>query len=1101
MARLALTLLGGFQARLASGPPLALPTKKIQALLAYLALPAGREHARDKLAALLWGELSQGHARNSLRQALFALRQAVAPVRPACLRVEGATIALTPDAVDVDAATFERLVGERTPEALAQAVELYRGDLLDGITLQEPPFEEWLMGERERLRELAVEALAGLLAFQRAAWAADAALQTGLRLIALDPLQESVHRTLMRLYAQLGRRATALRQYQICVGVLRRELGVEPEADTRRLYEEILQRRRPREPDGGTAHDLGAPAALPPPPVIGAIQAPLIGRAHEMTRLRELLTQARLGRGRLAAVIGEAGVGKTRLAAEIAAEACGEGARVFVGRCYESDQILPFGPWVDAFRGAELTKDAALLAGLHPAWRIELARLLPEVDTTGLPARRGSDLHLFEGVAQVIEQLTARQPLLFILEDLHWADEMSLRLLQFINRRIAAWRALLLTTVRDEELADAPRTGRTFLRLSGEPHTVVVPLAPLSRSETLSLIQSLTRIDRDAAEMACREKQVWAASEGNPFIAVETLRALQEGAVLQDSSMPLSQRVRDLVADRLERLSERARQLAAVAAVIGRRFDFALLQAASRIDEAAAGVEELVRRRILHGEGERFDFTHDRIRAIALTQLLLPQRRLLHLRIAEAMETLWADRLEPHYLALGIHYREAEVWVKAVAYLRLAGLAAVTSSAYREAAASFAAALAVLEHLPQDREWTQMALDLHLHMREALNALGEIEAMVKHLRHAEALARDLGDQRRLSDSLCNSTKYLIQVGDHRRALESANRALALGETIGDFGVLVVANNYLAQSTWALGDVVQAKRLYSRFVDRFEAAHLHDRFGMTGQPAVLYQICLGACQAELGEFREAVDRGERGLKLAQEIDRPFTLSNAYLWLGRIYVLQGTLPRAVCLLERSLDIAQKRQLGGWAHYAPGAALGHALALSGRVADALRLLKGAEEDAMAARTCGRLSLFVTWLGEAHLLGGQFDDAAGAARRALALASRHQERGHEAWAYRLLGEVAANREPPDPADAEHGYREALDLAAQLGMRPLAAHCHVGLGKLYRRTGQRQEAHEYLSTAMTMYREMDMRFWLEKAETEIGWGRSAHETQAGGLA
>ena len=134
-------------------------------------------------------------------------------------------------------------MGEGTPEALEQAVELYRGDLLEGLTLQEPPFEEWLMAERERLRELALEALAGLLAAQRAAGAVEGALQTGLRLIALDPLQEPVHRTLMRLYAQLGRRGSALRQYQLCVGVLQRELGVEPEEETKELYQEILRRR------------------------------------------------------------------------------------------------------------------------------------------------------------------------------------------------------------------------------------------------------------------------------------------------------------------------------------------------------------------------------------------------------------------------------------------------------------------------------------------------------------------------------------------------------------------------------------------------------------------------------------------------------------------------------------------------------------------------------------------------------------------------------------------------------------------------------------------------------------------------------------------
>jgi DNA-binding SARP family transcriptional activator len=1098
MARLTLTLFGGFQVRLGAGPFLTLPTKKVQALLAYLALPPGRPHARDKLAAMLWGELSQGHARNSLRQALFALRQAMAPVRPAGLGVEGATITLHAEAVDVDAMRFEQLVSARTPEALAQAVELYRGDLLDGLSLQEPPFEEWLMGERERLRELAIEAHAALLAAQRTAGAVEAALQTGLRLIALDPLQEPVHRTLMRLYGQLGRRAAALRQYQVCVSMLRRELGVEPEADTRRLYQDILRQRPPRGPDDGTTPHGRTPAALPPPPVIGATQTPLVDRGHEMTQLRELLAQARQGHGQVAAVVGEAGIGKTRLLAEIAAEAFAGGARLLVGRCYESDQILPFGPWVDAFRGAALINDTGLLADLHPAWRVELTRLLPELDTTGLPALSGSDLRLFESVTQLVEQLSARQPLLLILEDLHWADAMSLRLLQFVSRRIASWRALLLTTARDEDLAESPAAQRAMLKLSGESHTVEVPLAPLSRSETLSLIQSLTRIGPDAAAIACLEKQVWAVSEGNPFVAVETMRALQEGTVIQDSPMPLSQRVTDLVTGRLERLSGPSRHLAAVAAVIGRQFDFALLQMAARIDEAAtaAGVEELVRRRVLHGVGERFDFTHDRIRAVAQSQLLLPQRRMLHRRTAEAMEALWADRLEPHYLALGIHYREAEVWAKAVEYLRRAGLSSVSRSAYREAAASFEAALAALEHLPDDRERTQVAIDLHLHMREALNPLGQIEAILEQLHRAEALARDLGDQRRLADALCHSTKHLIEVGDHRRALELANRALALAEAIGDFGVLVVANNYLAQSTRALGDAVQAKRLFSRFVDSFEVEHVRDRFGMTGYPAIAYPILLGACHAELGEFPEAIDRGEQGLGLAQEIDQPFMLVIACLWLGRVYLLKGALPRAVCLLERGLDIARNRRLGGWGHYAPAATLGYALALSGRIADSLPLLKGAEEYATAARTFGRLSLFVAWLGEAHLLGGQLDDAVGAARRALALARRHQERGHEAWALRLLGEIAAHRNPPDAWDAEQCYREALDLAGLLGMRPLLAHCHLGLGTLYRHTDKREQAIEHLTTATTMYRDMDMRFWLEKAEGEMHLAPSAHRAR-----
>ena len=166
--RLSLTLLGDFQARLGPGPPLRLRTRKTQALLAYLALPPGQPHSRDKLAALLWGDRSQPQARSRFRETLFALRRALAPADPPCLTLTGETVALNADAVDVDAVAFERLARAGDAEALARAVDLYRGDFLEGLAFRGTLFEDWLMAERERLRELALEALARLLAHQRA---------------------------------------------------------------------------------------------------------------------------------------------------------------------------------------------------------------------------------------------------------------------------------------------------------------------------------------------------------------------------------------------------------------------------------------------------------------------------------------------------------------------------------------------------------------------------------------------------------------------------------------------------------------------------------------------------------------------------------------------------------------------------------------------------------------------------------------------------------------------------------------------------------------------------------------------------------------------
>ena len=242
MTRLYLNLFGGFEARLERGSPLTFRTQKAQALLAYLAVPPGQAHRRDKLAALLWGAMRDEQARTSLRQALYDLRKNLGSAA-GVLRSEGETVWLDPAAVELDVTAFTRIAGEEAPEALEQAALLYRGDLLEGFRVDEEPFEAWLMQERERLRELALEALARGLSYQRKTGALAAALRTARQLLALDRLQEPVHRTLMRLHAQLGQRAAALRQYQQCVSVLQRELGVEPELETKQLYQEILRQR------------------------------------------------------------------------------------------------------------------------------------------------------------------------------------------------------------------------------------------------------------------------------------------------------------------------------------------------------------------------------------------------------------------------------------------------------------------------------------------------------------------------------------------------------------------------------------------------------------------------------------------------------------------------------------------------------------------------------------------------------------------------------------------------------------------------------------------------------------------------------------------
>src|SRR5262245_13765168 len=300
LARLKIHLFGGFRVEAEPRTRLAVSRRKGQALLALLALRPGTGYAREALSALLWPESGDEEARHSLRQELHALRRVLAPAGTRALVVSGERIALDPDAVEVDVATFERLSAEGRPEALKRAADLYEGDLMVGIGVREDEFEDHLRSERERLRARAIGVLTRLLAYQAQQGPMEAAIETALRLLVMDPTQESVHRELIRLYARSGRRAAALRQYQDCVEVLQRELGEAPEAATRQPYRDLLaaggSREAPRQQSAPQSAVDGRRVVRPKNARLG-IDPPLVGRQAELARLREVVdeTYVRVG--------------------------------------------------------------------------------------------------------------------------------------------------------------------------------------------------------------------------------------------------------------------------------------------------------------------------------------------------------------------------------------------------------------------------------------------------------------------------------------------------------------------------------------------------------------------------------------------------------------------------------------------------------------------------------------------------------------------------------------------------------------------------------------------------------------------------------------
>jgi len=1073
MQRLALTLLGGFAARTEAGVPVTMPRRKAAALLAYLACSGRDTQPRDKLAALLWPDVPTTRARHSLRQTLTSLRE----VLPAgALRVDGVAVALELGVVDLDVVTFHRLVAEGTPAALAQAATVYAGDLLAGIDVNDAaPFEEWLRTEREALHEKALTSFARLLAWQRERHDTAGALQTALRLLALDPLQEVVHRTVMRLQASHGRRDAALHQYQTCVDLLQRELGVEPEAETKRLYAEILQERaQPSSAGEDLAEDARVPTAAgralePPEP-----STPIVGRAAELAALDRALAERAPGRERVVMLLGEAGIGKSRVIEEFHARALASGARVLIGRSYESAQIVPFAPWVDAMRRGGIADDEVAL-GLEPMWRREVARLLPEL------ADHGQDLaeapndagRVFEGVARLLDAFAARQPVVVLLEDVHYADEMSVRLLASLARGPRRAALALAASARDDELSGATLLRTVLGELARERRLEQLTLAPLSRAETFELTRHLVRVGTDAPTMAALAERLWAASGGHPFTIVETMAALDQASLPSEAAIP--ERVRDVIVARLGRLTERARMVVDVAAVIGREFDFPLLRTAAALDdnEAATAVEELVRRRIFRFAGERFDFSHARIREVALAEILPPRRRILHGHVADALDALDEGRRDRDWAALASHCREAGLWTRAAVAFREAGRTASVRSAEREAAACFEAALGALGHAPESRSVLEDIVDINLELRNSLLVLAEIAGIPSCLAAAEAAACTLGDARRQAWVSLFKNQLAWWIGVTPMARDFAEHAERTADTSDDRSLRITASLYAGFAWCHDGDGHRASRCLGMALELLRGEPVHRRHGHQSLPVPMALAHLARSHALLGNVGEAVRHGREALRLSEEVGHRYSVMNALGSLGDVLMTCGALDEAISMFERFAALAREKEVG--VHVT--AALGYTLVLSGRVREGIALF----ETECAAIDGAGWELFkaraLACLGHAYLVAGRLQDAERRGHEALTLARHRGERYAESWALWLLAETAARQEPAAVDYASARYAEALALAGQLGLRPLMAYCHRGLGQLLGRV-RHPGADAHLQRAATLAREMEITLW-----------------------
>jgi class 3 adenylate cyclase/tetratricopeptide (TPR) repeat protein len=825
-----------------------------------------------------------------------------------------------------------------------------------------------------------------------------------------------------------------------------------------------------------------------------------VGRDAELELLRRAQQLAGDGHGQVTAIVGEAGVGKSRLVYEFTHSHRLQGWLILQSSSVSYGKATSYLPVIDVLKGYFKIQDRdelreirekvtgkllTLDRALEPTLPALLTLLDVPVDDAAWQAldpgqRRQRTL---DAARRLLLREAREQPLLLIFEDLHWIDGETHALLDGLVDSLGSARLLLLVNYRPEyQHAWGGKTAYSQLRLDALP--------PESAGELLEAL-----LGEDAGLAPLKRLLI---ERGNPFFIEETVRTLVETKVLAGErggyrltrpvhGIQVPATVQAMLAARIDRLAPDDKRLLQIASVVGKDVPFALLQAIADLPDEALrrGLDHLQAAEFLDETGLfpdlEYSFKHALTHEVTYGSLLQERRRELHARIVDAIETLHRDRLGEQIERLAHHAHRGELRDKAVQYLRQAGLKAATRSALPEARGWLEQALGVLETLPESPATLAQGFDIRLELRPVLSQLGDLGLVRGRLREAAALAERLNDERRRGRVCGFMTNVHSLLGEIDQAAAMGTRALAIAHGLGDLKLRILATTYLEQVRFFGGDYEAVVALAT---DNLAAVgHSYEDFGRNAPPSVDDRFWLVMSLAELGRFAEAERHAAEGLRITESTQNAYTAVQAHRAVATLHLLEGAWAKARAPIEHAITVIR---LGSLGLFLPDviAVSAWVLAQLGDPTEAVNRIQDGEQllELHTARgIVGRVSSGYHALGRAYLLLGRPDEASRLAARAIESAP-HQP-GFAAYALHLQGDLATHPDRFDAEDGERHYRAALALAQPRGMRPLVAHCHLGLGKLSRRIGKSQAAQEHLATAVTMYREMGMRHWLEEAK------------------
>jgi tetratricopeptide (TPR) repeat protein len=692
-------------------------------------------------------------------------------------------------------------------------------------------------------------------------------------------------------------------------------------------------------------------------------------------------------------------------------------------------------------------------------------------------------------VGRVVSETSRRGPLVLVFEDFHWADSETQMLVDELAGTIASCRVLLIVTCRSHQ----ERAWTSW------PGVTEREMQPLSRVQTWALLKALLGVDPELEEL----KQLLAdKTQGNPFFLEECVRAFEEvgslvGApgsyrlVVPVAELEIPVTVHGALAARVDSLSPSERATLLRASVIGQRVDVSLLRELcpqpreellarlSRLQQAGF----LERTRII--PNLEYSFRHALIHDVAYVTLLKRKRRELHARVMAAVEKRPAALLPSKTELVAHHAFHAEDWPKAFAYCRRAGQRALAKSANREAADFFGRALQAAERNPRTRRHREREIDSRLELVQSLFPLGRHDEGLRQLLTAQKLASDLADERRLGIVAAALALSHWVKGDLESAIRKGKTALAMAKGLNDTKFEIQAATRLGSIYLDRGDYRSACELLKATIKKIPSRASFNRFGLLVIASVGSRTSLARALGELGRFEEAIRVGDEGIRIAEETGHVFSQIYAYLFVGNALLRKGDFQRGLRPLSHSYDLC-KAMRAKLLLPLSAASLGYAHVRMGKISRGLELLNSATVAAEQHVIKFQLSQELTWLGEAYVLANNHERALTHAWKALEYAERNGEKGDKAWALWLLGEIHGRLDSSQAHKAEAYLLRSYDIAVKQFMGPLVAHIDFGLGRLYRRQGAWNEAQSQFESAMSLYRDLGMNYWLEMTEAEL---------------